>query len=304
MKEIATGLRFPEGPIAMADGSVILVEIERGTLSRVTPDGKIEVIAEPGGGPNGAAIGPDGACYICNNGGFEWHDVNGMKLPGHQANDYTTGRIERIDLKTGKVDRLYDSYKGNRLCGPNDIVFDANGGFYFSDLGKGREREVDRGGLYYGKTDGSALKQLAYGLWMPNGVGLSPDEKTVYVAETITGRVWAFDLKAPGETSGEAAFLTGGGRMVVGLPGFQLLDSLAIDSEGHVCVATIANGGITRISPDGNTVKHFPTGDPLTTNICFGGKDLRTAYVTLSGQGKLVTMDWPVPGLPLNYLNK
>jgi gluconolactonase len=67
MRTIASGLRFPEGPIAMDDGSVVLVEIERGTLSRVNPGGSIEVIAELGGGPNGAAMGPDGAISVCNN---------------------------------------------------------------------------------------------------------------------------------------------------------------------------------------------------------------------------------------------
>ena len=70
---IAHGLRFPEGPIAMPDGSVVLVEIERQTLSRVHPNGEVSVVAALGGGPNGAAIGPDGRCYVCNNGGFEWH---------------------------------------------------------------------------------------------------------------------------------------------------------------------------------------------------------------------------------------
>ncbi len=69
--EITTGLRFPEGPIAMPDGSIILVEIERQTLSRVSPNGEVRVVAEMRGGPNGAAIGPDGRCYVCNNGGFE-----------------------------------------------------------------------------------------------------------------------------------------------------------------------------------------------------------------------------------------
>ena len=87
-RTIATGLRFPEGPIAMPDGSVILVEIERGTLSRVRPEGTVEVVAETGGGPNGAAMGPDGRCYVCNNGGFEWHyqeDGPGMRSIGQAA---------------------------------------------------------------------------------------------------------------------------------------------------------------------------------------------------------------------------
>ena len=82
---VATGLKFPEGPIAMPDGSVLLVEIARGTLSRVEPGGKVEVVAETGGGPNGAAIGPDGHCYICNNGGFDWVERRGRIYPGDQA---------------------------------------------------------------------------------------------------------------------------------------------------------------------------------------------------------------------------
>ncbi|HUE39691.1 MAG TPA: SMP-30/gluconolactonase/LRE family protein, partial [Candidatus Binatia bacterium] len=124
-REIASGLQFPEGPIAMPDGSVILVEIQRGTLSRVTPDGKIGVIAKTGGGPNGAAIGPDGKVYVCNNGGFEWHEIGGLTVPGLQPKDYSGGRIERVDIDTGKVEVLYTECDGHRLCGPNDIVFDA-----------------------------------------------------------------------------------------------------------------------------------------------------------------------------------
>ncbi len=87
-KVVATGLKFPEGPIALDDGSILIVEIARGTLSRILPDGTISVVAETGGGPNGAAIGPDGYCYICNNGGFEWTERNGKIFPGNQASDY------------------------------------------------------------------------------------------------------------------------------------------------------------------------------------------------------------------------
>src|SRR5215468_7350271 len=106
MREVASGLQFPEGPIAMADGSVLLVEIKRGTLSRVAPDGTVSVVAETGGGPNGAAVGPDGKVYICNNGGFEWHDIGGLTIPGNQPHDYIGGRIQRVDLDTGKVEDL------------------------------------------------------------------------------------------------------------------------------------------------------------------------------------------------------
>ncbi|MDB5582714.1 MAG: gluconolactonase, partial [Bradyrhizobium sp.] len=82
---IATGLRFPEGPVAMADGSVILVEIAAGRITRVTPDGGKHIIATPGGGPNGLALGPDGKLYCCNNGGFNYIDNNGYLMPHGQA---------------------------------------------------------------------------------------------------------------------------------------------------------------------------------------------------------------------------
>ena len=82
---VATGLSFPEGPVAMRDGSVVLVEIERQTVTRVLPDGTTQVIARTGGGPNGLAVGPDGAFYICNNGGFAWRLEMGLLRPAAQA---------------------------------------------------------------------------------------------------------------------------------------------------------------------------------------------------------------------------
>lgn len=298
--EIASGLSFPEGPIWMTDGSIVLVEIRRGTLTRVLPDGKYEVIAETGGGPNGAAIGPDGKCYVCNNGGFEWYERSGLVLPGNQPADYGGGSIQRVDLESGAVETIYSECDGFGLRGPNDLVFDASGGFWFSDHGKVRERDRDRGGLYYARADGSSIREAVYPLDSPNGVGLSPDGRRVYAAETHTGRVFYWDLAAPGEIE-RYERSPNGGHLLAGLPGMQLLDSLAIDSQGAVCVATISNGGITRISPDGGKIEHFATPDPLTTNVCFGGEDLRTAYVTLSGTGRLVRFEWPVPGLPLAF---
>ena len=92
--------------------------------------------------------------------------------------------------------------------------------------------------------------------------------------------------------------------MVVAAPGghYQRFDSLAVDAFGNICVATLIHGGITVVSPDGSHCSHVPLPDLMTTNICFGGKDRRTAYVTLSGTGKLIAIDdWPVPGLELNY---
>ncbi|MFZ3035118.1 MAG: SMP-30/gluconolactonase/LRE family protein [Parvibaculum sp.] len=302
VKLIADGLLFPEGPIAMPDGSVILVEIKGGNLTRVTMDGKKEVIAHLGGGPNGAAIGPDGACYVCNDGGFEWHQMGDLVIPGGKPADYSGGRIERVDLKTGEVKVLYTECDGNPLIGPNDIVFDKEGGFWFTDHGKGDGRIQHRGALFYAKIDGSYIKEKAFPILSANGVGLSPDEKTVYVADTYSARLFAFDVIAPGELGPDEG-IGGAGRYVGAAPGHTYFDSLAVDAKGNICVATILNGGITIFAPDGKN-KHVPIDDILVTNICFGGKDLKTAYITASSTGRLLEMEWETPGLPLNFLNK
>src|SRR5215212_11029876 len=99
---VCEGLKFPEGPIAMKDGSVILTEIKGQRLTRAFPDGRKETVVETGGGPNGAAIGPDGAIYITNNGGsFEWLDVEGLCIPGPTPPSHVGGMIQRFDLATG-----------------------------------------------------------------------------------------------------------------------------------------------------------------------------------------------------------
>jgi gluconolactonase len=305
IRELASGLVFPEGPIAMEDGSIILVEIGRGTLTRVTVKGQVQVVADMGGGPNGAAIGPDGAVYVCNNGGFQFHtEADGCLRPILQARDYSGGRIERVDLATGRFERLFDSVDGERLRGPNDLVFDADGGFYFTDLGKVREKEIDRGAIYYAPTSGGSPTTVAQPVMTPNGVGLSPDGKTLYFAETEAARLWAFDVEGPGRVSKQPWPSPHGGRMLTMAPGghYQRFDSLAVDAFGNICVATLIHGGITVVSPDGSQCSHVPLPDRMTTNICFGGKERRTAYVTLSGIGKLIAIDdWPVPGLELNY---
>jgi gluconolactonase len=301
MRILAEGLEFPEGPVALADGSVLLVEIAAGTLTRVAANGAKSVVARPGGGPNGAALGPDGKCYVCNNGGFEWIVEGGHRRPFLQAKDYRGGRIERIDLATGAVEWLYRTAGPVPLKGPNDIVFDKNGGFYFTDLGKVRAREMDRGAVYYARADGSAITEIAYPMVTPNGIGLSPDETTLYVAETEAARLWAFDLEAPGVVRKQPWPSPHGGRILAGVGGYQRFDSLAVDAEGRICVATLINGGITVISPDGRHVEHHPTDDPMTTNICFGGPDMKTAFITLSRSGRLVAVDWPTPGLRLNH---
>ena len=303
--EVVAGLRFPEGPIAMADGSVVLVEMFGPRLTRVLPDGTTEVIAEIPGGPNGAAVGPDGAFYVCNNGGcFSEVQVEGLSFPGpHDPSRYIGGRIQRVDPGTGAVTDLYTECDGRPLLAPNDLVFDAHGGFYFSDHGvtdPGR-RVAHLSGIYYALADGSEIREVAYPAHGPNGIGLSPDGSKLYWAETMSGRILQRDVVAPGELAPPNPLDTS--FCLIGLPGFQLLDSLAVDSDGNVCVATLVNGGVTVVSPAGEVVDFVETADRITTNVCFGGDDLRTAYITVSSTGRLLTTTWPRPGAPLHHLN-
>jgi gluconolactonase len=303
-RELASGLKFPEGPVALPDGSVLVVEIMGQALKRVTPDGKTQVVADLSGGPNGAAIGPDGKCYVCNNGGFNWTTAeDGFSRPTGRWDRYVTGSIQRVDIDTGKVETLYTACDGEPLKGPNDIVFDRHGGFYFTDLGKIHGRVHDRGAIFYAKADGSKITEIAYPVNAPNGIGLSPDDKTLYVSETDTSRLWSYPILGPGEIAKEPFPSPNGGRIVGGPGGYQRFDSLAVEAGGNICVATLVRGGITVFAPSGEIVEFHEASEGYCTNICFGGPNLQTAYITLSGYGTLIAVDWPRPGLPLHYLN-
>lgn len=304
---IADGLEFPEGPIALPNGDILLVEIARGTLTRVSANGSKSVVADLGGGPNGAALGPDGWVYVCNNGGFQWIRRNGRLYPGDEPENYSSGRIERVHPQTGQIEVLYTHCEGQPLRGPNDLVFDEHGGFWFTDHGKSRPRERDITGVFYAKADGSYIEEAVFPMQAPNGIGLSPDGQELYVAETPTGRLWAFALDDQGALRQPPERGPGrrpdGGRLLVGRSGYFMFDSLAVTASGKVCVATLIDGGITVFDPveGGRAPEFIALPDPLTTNICFGGPAARVAYVTLSSTGQLISLPWAEPGLKLAH---
>jgi gluconolactonase len=283
MEVIAEGLRFPEGPVVMADGSVIIVEIQGERVTRCW-NGHTEVICETGGGPNGAAIGPDGALWLCNNGGL------GSTGAGSE------GRIERIDLATGRLERIYENCDGIALGAPNDLVFDSAGRLWFTDLGTLRMGEhglegKEFGGLYTCLPDGTSITAVKRGTLSYNGIGLSPDQKHVYVADTFSGRLYRYEAQAAAQ---EPQYVGSG-------PGDCRFDSLAVTAAGNVCVATMGTCGITTITPDGQTSLRSIEGDAAVTNIAFGGQDMRDAYVTLSMTGRLIRLRWDEPGLRLAF---
>jgi gluconolactonase len=200
------------------------------------------------------------------------------------------------------VDDLYTECDGHRLNGPNDIVFDDGGGFYFTDLGKRRPRDSDTGAVYYAKADGSEIREVVFPMVTPNGVGLSPARDVLYVAETTTARLYGYELVSRGTVTPTATdFLRAGESLLYNMPGWRFFDSMAVEENGNICIALPRSGSVAVISPAGELVElvEIPADDPMATNICFGGADRRTAYITLSGRGLLYEMEWPRPGLPL-----
>ena len=297
LEVLAEGLSLPEGPVALADGSVIVGEIGSGALSRVFPDGRIVRVAYTGGGPNGVARGPDGAFFVCNNGG----------VPGGPLG---TAGIQRVDIETGAVEMMYETCDGVPFVGPNDIVVDEIGNFWFTDY--------KLGSIYYGTADGNSVRLMWDRLDSPNGIGLSPDNRILYSSQTHTRQVVRRHISSPGELVPSRnydlkAFDEFGevnpDVLLAGLSGGQELDSLAIDGNGAVCVATLIETGINVIGADGVVQEKLTLPadraeelDCRTlTNICFGGDDLRTAFITLSHGGRLISCRWPVPGLRLNF---
>ncbi|AMK26553.1 gluconolactonase (plasmid) [Sphingobium sp. TKS] len=313
MRIIADGLSFAEGPVVLPGGDIAVCETHAAGIVRISLGGRKTNYADVEGGANGAALGSDGAMYICNNGA--WYGKSGIQ----DGSARIGGRIQRV-LEGGQPHTLYDHCDGRRLMAPNDIVFDEHGNFYFTDFGSHirdiRDVGVSNGdkdivgilnivihcppgSLYYASPDGKMIREIVHPLLGANGVGLSPDGKTLYVAESTTARLWAFELIGPGEVGSRRCL----GTLPLGTTlNIAVADSLVVDSAGNIIVGTILNGGLTVFSPDGTTVLHVPTGDMLTTNACFGGPDMRSLYVTLGERGALGVFDpWPVAGLKLNF---
>ncbi len=335
---ITSGLGYPEGPVYEPDGSILLVEIKGERLARVKPDGTVETVATIKGGPNGAAFGPDGQVYIANSGGFDWLEVplgkQTISIGTTQPTRYEGGRIERVDLESGQLETLHrhcsngcdNAGFGPRepkpfkfpkpvgLRGPDDLVFDKSGGYWISDFGKQRPRDADVTGIFYASADGKLITEAIFPLAAPNGIVLSPQEDRMYAALTYSRQVLYWELEGPGKIKPNPATMDGSYLLSAKLPGQAILDSMAVDEDGNVYVATMlpegntpmSNGGITVISPDGKSMDFMEINidgefAPLPSNLCFGGPDRKTIYVTCGASGLLVKAQVHVPGLALNF---
>jgi gluconolactonase len=344
--EIASGLGYPESPVPLSDGGFLVVDIKAGSLLRyrLGADGNYRAdkpinLRDPSGklgsGPNGAAIGPDGCVYVCNDGGKQFLEIpmdhKGVKwtlsVTGDAALDYAGGYIQRVHLDTGEVeiwcapdsvgdpvlDRSGKKQPRMDLSSPDDIIFDSDGGFWFTDWGnsKGRSREIT--GVYYVAAGSRTPIEVIPLRSAPNGIGLSKDGDRLYVAETYSRWVVYWELSAPGKVKCNPATLDGAYILNSSLPGAAILDSMRLDEEGNVYVATMLPGGLDPLRPGGIAVIS-PHGkilddielihgipEPLPSNLCFGGPDRKTAFITCAGTGRILSCRMRIPGLPAAY---
>lgn len=198
------------------------------------------------------------------------------------------------------METVYDSAGDRPLLMPNDLVFDDTGGFWFTDFGR-READMLRyGALCYGHADGRAATRPVPDLLTPNGTALSPDGKRVYVSETATGNLWGLDLVGPGDLIPRDP-QDPGACLMRGFGGHNRYDSMAAEANGNICIGSLLPGQIVVVAQDGTLVDRVPMPDALPTNICFGGPDMKTAWITLSQSGQILKMDWPRAGLALAY---
>jgi gluconolactonase len=285
---LTDGLKFPEGPVWAPDGTVYVTEVEGGCITAIAPDGSKRTFAETGGSPNGAALGPDGYLYVTNNGGRE---------PGY---------IQKID-PNGKIGTLYNQCEGQPFQGPNDLVFDAHGGFYFTDPGPVSRDGLKFGHIYYAQADGSQVKRMQYYFFFPNGIALTLDGSTLIILESMTGRVWAIPIESPGTLAQvDAGARAGAPRawpvtsLLTTVPQPAVPDGMCVDEAGNLLVCAHNSSTVSVHAPDGAPLSPITVEDRRLTNCCFGGNDFCTLYITESGLGRVVMIQWERPGLRLN----
>jgi gluconolactonase len=275
---LAEGLEFPEGPVVTPRGTLVVMEVMGGRLTEIDPvSGDRETFADCGGGPAAAAFGPDGALYVCN---------------------FRGAAVQRVDVVTREVSSLYTECDGEPLGSPNDLVFDAAGGFWFTDT------SLDA--LFYATPDGASIRRRAEGLPDANGIALSPDGTTLYVVTSADGRLQSWDVTAPGEIArsgaepSDAKILWDFGVAPIGetRPSF---DGMAIERDGNICIGLLHDGAVGVFSPSGEYLERHPVPeyDWAVTNICFSGPELRTVFVTCGDTGRVYRAEWPRPGLGL-----
>ena len=249
VEQVATGYRFTEGPAADADGNVWFTDIPNQRILKVTLDsGKVQVVTEESGRANGLMF-HEGKLYVCEGG---------------------RRRVVRADGDAR--DSLAERWEGKRLNSPNDLDIDAKGGVYFTDprYGQRDDMELAVEAVYYITPKGK-LVRVVDTLKRPNGLVLSGDGKTLYVADNAARKIVAYDVKDDGTLAGERDFASMD-RRVRGGP-----DGMTVDERGNVYAA--GQGAVWVWDKNGLFITRIDVPEN-PSNCAFGGKDRKTLYIT------------------------
>jgi gluconolactonase len=286
--EIATTVAFTEGPTVDRDGNVYFTEIINQRIMKLGTDGMLSVYREKSNVANGLLLDPQGRLIACEGGLFE---RPGVKVKG-------TPRVTRTDLKTGKVDVLAASYQGKPFDAPNDVTIDGKGRLYFTDLAGAAVYRID--------PSGTVVRILAApDVQRPNGIQVSPDDRTLYLIEANQAPggarlIRAYDLQPDGTVRNM--------RVHYNFSPGRSADGMSIDTQGNLYASAGMNQlrgsaetldtktGVYVISPQGKLLKFIPIAEDFITNNAFGGADMKTLYVTAGKTLYKVRTD--IPGLP------
>ena len=297
-----TTMAWAEGPTVDVAGNVYFSDVRSNRIMRYAPNGTLSVYRQPANNPNGMVILPGDRLVVCESG-----DPEAGLLP----------RITETDLSTGASKVLVDGYEGQRLKAPNDITYDGKGRIYFTSderpfflapfpAGAGTPPEVGTVGVYRIDPDAKTTRILEFPvIHRPNGITVSPDDRTLYtiendIADDGIRQLLAFDLATDGTAANK--------RVLKDFRPGRSGDSIAIDIEGNIYVAAGLNAlrgtketldnkaGIYVFTPKGDLKKFVPVPEDPVTNLTFAGKDMRTVFVTA---GKtLFRFENDIPGLP------
>lgn len=253
VKKLHSGLQFLEGPAADRSGNLFFSDVAGNKLYQVDPQGKLSVLLDPSNHTNGLMVNAAGNIVACE----------------------MDGRLVEVNAKSKEVKSLADGYEGKRFNAPNDLVIDKSGGIYFTDPHFRAPMPLPQGvrAFYYRATDGKVTR-LGEVETAPNGIILSPDEKTLYVIPSMQAEMLAYPVEAPGKIGEKRTFCslkqaagktTGGG------------DGLAIDTKGNLYITSAL--GVQVFDAGGKLlgIIEFPE---QPANCDFGGKDDQTLYVT------------------------
>jgi gluconolactonase len=289
--EIATSVSMLEGPTVDAEGNVYFTDILMQRIMRFSKDGKFSIFREKSNIANGMVIDPQGRLVAAEGAASPTAERYGMTTSG-------IPRVTRTDLKTGKVEILADKYAGKPLSGPNDVTIDAKGRLYFTDSTGGAVYRIDAPGKI-------ARILAAPDIQRPNGIQISPDDRTLYIVEANGAQggarmIRAYDLLPDGTPRNM--------RVLYNFYPGRSADGMSIDTQGNLYAAAGLHRtrstaetldtkcGVYVISPQGKLLKFIPVPEDFITNTAFGGPDRKTLYITAGKTLYKVRND--IAGLP------